>query len=152
MPEQVNWDYGEPIDALCQETAPNSQVFKREWTKATVEASSADPRFPRPQTHSNPRATSFSYADGLQLVDADDHDEVSASASEERAKCSFADGLQLVDADDHDEVSASAREERVKCSFASVGKSLRQFPPFSPSTTNYPKTVSMPSVTARRRE
>lgn len=124
MPEQVNWDYGEPIDALCQETAPNSQVFKREWTKATVEASSADPRFPRPQTHSNPRATSFSYADGLQLVDADDHDEV----------------------------SASAREERVKCSFASVGKSLRQFPPFSPSTTNYPKTVSMPSVTARRRE
>ena len=49
MPEQINWDYGEPIDALCQETAPNSQVFKREWTKATVEASSADPRFPAPR-------------------------------------------------------------------------------------------------------
>ena len=37
MPEQVNWDYGEPIDALCQETAPNSQVFTRDWTKATIQ-------------------------------------------------------------------------------------------------------------------
>ena len=36
MPEQINWDYGEP-KALCTETAPNSGVFTREWTKATVQ-------------------------------------------------------------------------------------------------------------------
>ena len=36
VPEQINWDYGEP-KALCTETAPNSGVFTREWTKATVQ-------------------------------------------------------------------------------------------------------------------
>ena len=33
--DQLNWDYGEP-QGLCAETAPNSGVFTREWTKATV--------------------------------------------------------------------------------------------------------------------
>ena len=36
FPEELNLDYGEPTE-LCQETAPNSGVFKREWTKATVQ-------------------------------------------------------------------------------------------------------------------
>ena len=31
----LNADYGEPT-ALCQETGPNSGVFVREWSKATV--------------------------------------------------------------------------------------------------------------------
>jgi len=35
VPEQINWDYGEPTE-LCKETAPNSGVFTRDWTKATV--------------------------------------------------------------------------------------------------------------------
>ena len=35
VPEQLGWDYGEPM-GLCHETAPNSGVFTREWTKATV--------------------------------------------------------------------------------------------------------------------
>ena len=35
VPEQLNWDYGEPA-GLCTETAPNSGVFTREWTKASV--------------------------------------------------------------------------------------------------------------------
>jgi hypothetical protein len=33
-PAALNADYGEPVDAVCQETAP--QVFTRKWTKATV--------------------------------------------------------------------------------------------------------------------
>lgn len=33
MPEQINWDYGEPTE-LCKETSPG--VFTRDWTKATV--------------------------------------------------------------------------------------------------------------------
>ena len=36
VPEQLNWDYGEPT-GLCKETAPNSGVFTRDWTKATVQ-------------------------------------------------------------------------------------------------------------------
>jgi hypothetical protein len=32
----LNWDFGEPT-GLCSETAPNSGVFKRSWTKADVE-------------------------------------------------------------------------------------------------------------------
>jgi hypothetical protein len=35
VPEQINWDYGEPV-GLCKETAPNSGVFEREWTKAKI--------------------------------------------------------------------------------------------------------------------
>lgn len=35
VPEQINWDYGEPT-GLCKETAPNSGIFTREWTKATI--------------------------------------------------------------------------------------------------------------------
>jgi hypothetical protein len=35
LPEQINWDYGKPI-GFCQETAPSSGVFTREWTKASV--------------------------------------------------------------------------------------------------------------------
>ena len=35
-PAALNADYGEPVDAVCQETGPNSQVFTRKWTKATV--------------------------------------------------------------------------------------------------------------------
>eukprot|EP00912_Choanoflagellata_sp_UC4_P000772 UC4_evm2s485 len=36
VPEQLNWDYGEPTE-LCKETAPNSGIFIRDWTKATIE-------------------------------------------------------------------------------------------------------------------
>ena len=36
VPEQINWDFGVPTE-LCHETAPNSQVFTRDWTKATVQ-------------------------------------------------------------------------------------------------------------------
>ena len=35
VPEQLNWDYGEPT-GLCKETAADSGVFTREWTKATI--------------------------------------------------------------------------------------------------------------------
>ena len=35
VPQQINWDYGEPV-GLCKETAANSGVFEREWTKANV--------------------------------------------------------------------------------------------------------------------
>ena len=35
VPEQLDWDYGEPT-GLCTETAANSGVFTREWTKSTV--------------------------------------------------------------------------------------------------------------------
>lgn len=34
-PKELDWDYGEPL-GLCQETAPNSGVFVREWTKSTI--------------------------------------------------------------------------------------------------------------------
>eukprot|EP00054_Salpingoeca_dolichothecata_P010503 m.58577 g.58577 ORF g.58577 m.58577 type:complete len:407 (-) comp19026_c0_seq2:20-1240(-) len=33
---EMRVDYGEPV-GVCEETAPNSGIFKREWTKATVE-------------------------------------------------------------------------------------------------------------------
>jgi hypothetical protein len=36
VPEQINWDFGEPTE-LCSETAPNSGVFTRDWTKATIQ-------------------------------------------------------------------------------------------------------------------
>jgi hypothetical protein len=36
VPEQLNWDYGEPL-GMCNETAPNSGIFQREWSKATIE-------------------------------------------------------------------------------------------------------------------
>ncbi len=36
FPEELNADYGTPVDKLCKETAPNSGVFEREWTKASV--------------------------------------------------------------------------------------------------------------------
>lgn len=36
VPEQINWDFGEPT-GMCAETAPNSGVFRRDWTKATVQ-------------------------------------------------------------------------------------------------------------------
>jgi hypothetical protein len=36
-PAILNTDFGEPIDALCHETAPNSQIFVREYTKATIQ-------------------------------------------------------------------------------------------------------------------
>ena len=35
FPPEFNVDYGEPT-GLCRETAPNSGVFTREWSKATV--------------------------------------------------------------------------------------------------------------------
>lgn len=35
VPEQINWDYGKPM-GLCKETATNSGVFEREWTKAKI--------------------------------------------------------------------------------------------------------------------
>ena len=35
VPQQINWDYGELV-GLCKETAANSGVFEREWTKANV--------------------------------------------------------------------------------------------------------------------
>ena len=36
-PKEMDMDYGEPIDDYCKETAPNSGVFVREWTKASVQ-------------------------------------------------------------------------------------------------------------------
>ena len=36
FPPELNMDYGEPT-GLCEETAPNSGVFTRDWTKAKVE-------------------------------------------------------------------------------------------------------------------
>ncbi len=35
VPEQLNWDYGEPL-GLCHETAEGSGVFVRKWSKATI--------------------------------------------------------------------------------------------------------------------
>ena len=35
-PKEGDIDYGEPTDDYCTETAPNSGVFVREWTKASV--------------------------------------------------------------------------------------------------------------------
>jgi hypothetical protein len=34
VPQEINVDYGEPT-GLCSETAPNSKVFTRDYTKAT---------------------------------------------------------------------------------------------------------------------
>ena len=36
FPPELEADYGEPT-GLCAETAPNSGVFTREWTKASVQ-------------------------------------------------------------------------------------------------------------------
>jgi hypothetical protein len=36
FPEELNLDYGEPTE-LCDETAANSGIFVRDWTKATVQ-------------------------------------------------------------------------------------------------------------------
>jgi len=36
VPEQLNWDFGEPT-GLCHETAPNSGIFVRDWTKASIQ-------------------------------------------------------------------------------------------------------------------
>lgn len=35
VPKEINYDYGTPTE-LCHETAPNSGVFTRDWTKATI--------------------------------------------------------------------------------------------------------------------
>ena len=37
FPPELSADYGEPVDELCKETAPGSQVFVREWSKATIQ-------------------------------------------------------------------------------------------------------------------
>ena len=38
FPPEFNEDYGEPTDGtLCKETATNSEVFTREYSKATVQ-------------------------------------------------------------------------------------------------------------------
>ena len=37
VPDLLNADYGEPVDAVCYETAPSSGIFKRAWTKADVQ-------------------------------------------------------------------------------------------------------------------
>ena len=36
FPDALNADYGVPIDGLCSETAVNSGIFVREWSKASV--------------------------------------------------------------------------------------------------------------------
>ena len=36
FPAELNVDYGEPIDTVCKETAVNSGIFTREWSKASV--------------------------------------------------------------------------------------------------------------------
>jgi hypothetical protein len=35
FPDALSVDYGEPV-GTCAETAPNSNVFQRSWTKATA--------------------------------------------------------------------------------------------------------------------
>ena len=35
--KQLDVDYGVPVDDVCVETAPGSQVFVREWSKARIE-------------------------------------------------------------------------------------------------------------------
>ena len=35
-PAALDKDYGEPTDTICKETQPGSNVFVREWSKATV--------------------------------------------------------------------------------------------------------------------
>merc|ERR1711871_1308114 len=40
FPDALNLDYGEPTE-LCRETAPDSQIFTREWTKASVKMNCA---------------------------------------------------------------------------------------------------------------
>jgi hypothetical protein len=35
FPGALNGDYGEPTE-LCKETAPNSEIFTRDWSKASV--------------------------------------------------------------------------------------------------------------------
>ena len=37
FPAALSADYGVPVDELCRETAPNSQIFVREWTKSTIQ-------------------------------------------------------------------------------------------------------------------
>ena len=36
-PEALDKDDGEPVDSYCNETAPNSGIFVREWTKVSVQ-------------------------------------------------------------------------------------------------------------------
>lgn len=36
FPPEFNLDYGEPVDKICKETAPNSGIFTREWSRAVV--------------------------------------------------------------------------------------------------------------------
>ena len=37
FPPEFNQDYGEPVGGqLCKESAPNSEIFTREFTKSTV--------------------------------------------------------------------------------------------------------------------
>ena len=36
FPPDFNKDFGEPVDKVCKETAPNSGIFTREWSKASV--------------------------------------------------------------------------------------------------------------------
>eukprot|EP01050_Picozoa_sp_SAG11_P009561 SAG11_NODE_909_length_6586_cov_11.216433_6_plen_214_part_00 len=36
FPPEFNLDYGEPVDKVCKETAPNSGIFVREWSKSTI--------------------------------------------------------------------------------------------------------------------
>lgn len=45
FPPEFNLDYGTPVDTVCKETAPNSGVFTREWSKArvTMDCSSYEP-------------------------------------------------------------------------------------------------------------
>ena len=37
VPEEINRDYGVPIDTVCKETGTNTGVFTREWTKASIQ-------------------------------------------------------------------------------------------------------------------
>lgn len=35
LPEQMNWDYGEPTE-ICKETGDKTGIFTRDWSKATI--------------------------------------------------------------------------------------------------------------------
>ena len=37
FPAELNEDNGEPVDSVCRETAANSGIFVREWSKASVQ-------------------------------------------------------------------------------------------------------------------
>ena len=36
-PAVLDIDYGTPVDVVCKETGPGSNVFVREWTKVRVQ-------------------------------------------------------------------------------------------------------------------